>query len=106
MFEFRLDPATGAWSLLEVNARPWGSLPLPVGLGVDFPWRWYRLLTADEETAPVAYRAGVYGRNLLPDLQAMRAEAGGWAALAPRLLELGRALRGREIHDVLVRDDP
>ena len=37
MFEFRRDPATEATVLLEVNARPWGSMPLPVALGVDFP---------------------------------------------------------------------
>ena len=113
MFEFRRNAESGAWVLLEVNARPWGSLPLPVGLGVDFPWRWYRLLTAGEETAAVAYREGVFGRNLLPDLHATLAEArslgpGSAAAamLGRRILEIGRVLTGREIHDVLVRDDP
>jgi predicted ATP-grasp superfamily ATP-dependent carboligase len=74
MFEFKRN-LKGDWVLLEVNARPWGSMPLPVALGVDFPYRWYRLLTAGEETPPVSYRSGVYGRNLLRDLQASRAEA-------------------------------
>ena len=111
MFEFRRDPRTGAWVLLEVNARPWGSMPLPLGLGVDFPWLWYRLLTAGEESPAVGYRAGVFGRNLLPDLQAVLAEAHGRgmravSVLARWLLELGRVATGREIHDVLVRDDP
>jgi protein-tyrosine-phosphatase/predicted ATP-grasp superfamily ATP-dependent carboligase len=111
MFEFRRNPDTGAWVLLEVNARPWGSMPLPLGLGVDFPWRWYRLLTAGEEIPAVDYRTGVYGRNLVPDLQATLAEARGRGAgrlsfLARWLLELGRVVTGREIHDVLVRDDP
>jgi protein-tyrosine-phosphatase/predicted ATP-grasp superfamily ATP-dependent carboligase len=111
MFEFRRDPRTGAWVLLEVNARPWGSMPLPLGLGVDFPWLWYRLLTAGEEGPAVGYRAGVFGRNLLPDLQAVLAEERGHgkgrlSRLACWLLELGRAATGREIHDVLVRDDP
>ena len=112
MVEFRRDPGrTGTWVLLEVNARPWGSMPLPLGLGVDFPWRWYRLLTAGEESPAVGYRVGVYGRNLLPDLQAMLAEAhrrgaGRLASLGQWLLELGRVATGREIHDVLVHDDP
>lgn len=109
MFEFRRNPQTGAWVLLEVNARPWGSMPLPLGLGVDFPWRWYRLLIAGEEIPPVGYRAGVFGRNLVPDLQAVLAGArgaGGLAVLGRWLLELGRVATGREIHDVLVRDDP
>ena len=45
MFEFKRNDS-GGWILLEVNARPWGSMPLPLSLGVDFPYRWYRLLTA------------------------------------------------------------
>jgi predicted ATP-grasp superfamily ATP-dependent carboligase len=76
MFEFKRNES-GGWILLEVNARPWGSMPLPLALGVDFPYRWYRLLTAGEETPPVEYRVGVYGRNLVPDLYASRAEAAG-----------------------------
>ena len=78
MFEFKKKPS-GDWILLEVNARPWGSMPLPVALGVDFPYRWYRLLTAAEEAPALPYRTGVYGRNLLPDLHVClrQAEARG-----------------------------
>jgi protein-tyrosine-phosphatase/predicted ATP-grasp superfamily ATP-dependent carboligase len=111
MFEFRRNPQTGAWVLLEVNARPWGSMPLPLGLGVEFPWRWYRLLTAGEESPAVRYRAGVFGRNLMPDLQAVLTEAQARGAgllpvLGRWLLEFRRVVAGREVHDVLVGDDP
>jgi protein-tyrosine-phosphatase/predicted ATP-grasp superfamily ATP-dependent carboligase len=113
MFEFKRNES-GGWILLEVNARPWGSMPLPLALGVDFPYRWYRLLTAGEETPPVEYRVGVYGRNLVPDLYASRAEAAGLRLgsiatvrfMAGRVVELLRGLTGREMQDVLVRDDP
>jgi protein-tyrosine-phosphatase/predicted ATP-grasp superfamily ATP-dependent carboligase len=113
MFEFKQD-AIGSWILLEVNARPWGSMPLPVALGVDFPYRWYRLLVGGEETSAVSYRTGVYGRNLLPDLQISMIEASmrqlGPAAagrfMIGRIAELSHFLTGKEIHDVLVRDDP
>ena len=111
MFEFRRNAETGAWVLLEVNARPWGSMPLPLGLGVNFVWRWYRLLTAGEEIPTVDYRTGVFGRNLLPDLRVGLSEAhahgtGRLLFLMRWLAELGRVATGREIHDVLVRDDP
>jgi protein-tyrosine-phosphatase/predicted ATP-grasp superfamily ATP-dependent carboligase len=113
MFEFKQNIA-GEWILLEVNARPWGSMPLPLALGVDFPYRWYRLLVAGEESPEKRYRTGVYGRNLIPDLQNSRIEAEvmqlGPVATAwfmtKRLAELSRFLTRREVHDVLVRDDP
>lgn len=113
MFEFKRNER-GDWILLEVNARPWGSMPLPLALGIDFPYRWYRLLVAGEELPAVRYRTGVYGRNLLPDLMASRDEAASLRLgplarnyfMAGRGLELLRGLTGREVQDVLVRDDP
>jgi len=113
MFEFKRN-ACGEWILLEVNARPWGSMPLPVALGVDFPYRWYRLLVAGEETPATAYRSGVYGRNLVPDLRQSLSEAAarrrGTAAtawfMAGRVVEMARFFTGKDVHDVLVRDDP
>lgn len=113
MFEFKRNEQD-TWILLEVNARPWGSMPLPLALGVDFPFRWYRLLVAGEETPAVRYRTGVYGRNLVPDLMATREEARSlrlnamkrsWF-LFGRGLELLRSATGLEVQDVLVRDDP
>jgi len=102
-----------AWVLLEVNARPWGSMPLPVGLGVDFPYRWYRLLVDGQDTPPISYPIGIFGRNLVPDLwntladaKQLRAKGGSLPRFtANRISELGRVFTGREIHDVLVRDD-
>jgi protein-tyrosine-phosphatase/predicted ATP-grasp superfamily ATP-dependent carboligase len=112
MFEFRRN-FEGRWILLEVNARPWGSMALPLALGVDFPYRWYRLLVAGEESPPVDYRDGVFGRNLVPDLQASLAELqserhsplSAASFVTSRAVELLRPLTGREVHDVLVRDD-
>jgi protein-tyrosine-phosphatase/predicted ATP-grasp superfamily ATP-dependent carboligase len=114
MFEFKINRNSGAWILLEVNARPWGSMPLPVGLGVDFPYFWYRLLVDGVETPSRSYRAGVYARNLVPDfrqfaahLRALRSRP----AIQLRLLlrwtwEHARLITGREFHDVLTFDDP
>lgn len=111
MFEFRLG--ADSWVLLEVNARPWGSMPLPVALGVDFPYLWYQLLVNGVEAPQRTYKTGVYGRNLIPDLWSTVADArhmpGGTGRKLglglKRLAELGRVITGREVHDVLVRDD-
>jgi protein-tyrosine-phosphatase/predicted ATP-grasp superfamily ATP-dependent carboligase len=113
MFEFKVDPADGAWILIEVNARPWGSLPLPVAIGVDFPYRLYRLLARQEATAPAAYPAGRYCRNLVPDMWQALATAerlvrqpGKFVAhIAGWLWSFHRVLIGREHHDTLTLDD-
>ena len=114
MFEFKHNPANGKWILIEVNARPWGSLPLPVSIGVDFPYRLYRLLARGETTPSVAYPAERYGRNLMQDMWQARscakpllrrphkfaAHCFGW------VWSFHRILLGREHHDALVMDDP
>lgn len=58
MFEFRYDPATGAHVLLEVNPRFWGSLPLAVAAGADFPGMLYDLLVTGR-ARPTQYRTGI-----------------------------------------------
>lgn len=113
MFEFKLDPATGKWILIEVNARPWGSLPLPVSVGVDFPFRLYRLLVQQAATEPVAYPADRYCRNLMQDFWQARSRARQLVRQPHRFLahcaawawSFHRVLIGREHHDTLVRDD-
>jgi len=114
MFEFKVNPVDGSWILIEVNARPWGSLPLPVSIGVDFPYRLYRLLAHGQETASVDYPAGRYCRNLMQDMWQARSGAAklvrqpvkfaahcvGW------LWSFHRIALGREHHDTLVLDDP
>lgn len=113
MFEFKLDTQSGAWRLLEVNARPWGSLPLPVALGVDFPYGLYRLLVDGQALPPAEYRPDMYARNFIPDLWQVRSalpRLRGWAArlghLGAWLWEFRRIPSGREVQDVWVRDDP
>ena len=113
MFEFKLHEPTGNWILLEVNARPWGSLPLPVALGVDFPYRLYRLLCLGDTAGHVSYRSQVFGRNLISDIWQVRAQAAAMRhqkiAFAKHLIGwvagFARLLVRREHHDVLVWDD-
>src|SRR5262249_49497933 len=68
MFEFRKNRASGEYVLLEINARPWGSMPFPVALGVDFPFLWCELLMHDNEVPRITYRRDVFSRNISHDL--------------------------------------
>jgi len=63
MFEFRVDEPSGDWVLIEVNARFWGSLPLPVALGVDFPFFLYEMIVKGKNTSQVGYPNNVNARN-------------------------------------------
>jgi len=113
MFEFKLNERTGEWILLEVNARPWGSLPLPVAVGADFPYLLYQMLVKGDLGEQRSYRVGVYGRNLVPDLWQLRARLQEFSPDRVRqlsyfsnwLVEFGRVLIGREHQDVMVLDD-
>lgn len=113
MFEFKVNPADSSWILIEVNARPWGSLPLPVSIGIDFPYRLYRLLARHEPTPPVDYPAGRYCRNLVQDMWQARSGAARLvrqphkflAHCAAWLWSFHRVAIGREHHDTLVLDD-
>jgi protein-tyrosine-phosphatase/predicted ATP-grasp superfamily ATP-dependent carboligase len=112
MFEFKHDAATEQWALLEVNARPWGSMPLPVALGVDFPAQFHALLCKGEAPTQTPYALGIMGRNLIPDLQQLRMrlkETSHLGALLGALAWTGGLLRrplGREHWDVWTADDP
>ena len=42
MVEYRFDPATGTYWLMEINGRFWGSIPLAWHCGAHFAWETYR----------------------------------------------------------------
>jgi protein-tyrosine-phosphatase/predicted ATP-grasp superfamily ATP-dependent carboligase len=113
MVEFRHDQGGGTYALLEVNARPWGSMPLPISLGVDFPERWRRLLVDGEATPAVDYQIGIRGRNLVPDFEFLLHDV---HRLRRRPLEAARVVgrwlggfaqiaTGGERSDTFARDD-
>ena len=114
MFEFRYNLESHAWVMIEVNARFWGSVPLPVSLGVDFPLFLYDLAVNGKVRARAGYSAGIRSRNLALDglellarLQRMRArELAGWAGdVVGFLSQPLRWLTGSERSDSFVGDD-
>ena len=91
MVEYRLDPNTGIAKLLEVNGRFWGSLPLALHAGADFPAELVLSHVNPASTPnPTPYRVGAQCRSLAHDtaalLEILRTGA------KPRLAALARYL--------------
>ncbi len=115
MVEFKVDPLRRDWVFLEVNARFWGSLPLALAAGADFPLGLYQLLVNGRVDLRRTPRVGVYCRNLLADAAWLRANLRADPrdrTLATRRLRhvlrdlVVNTLLGREHIDTLVLDDP
>jgi predicted ATP-grasp superfamily ATP-dependent carboligase len=114
MVEFRVGPDGPV--LMEINGRIWGSLPLAVKSGVDFPWRLLELHLGDRaETAPRRDPvAGVRSRNLGLELvwiaSVLRRRRRYPFLPSPRrrdaLMAAARLVLPRDGFDVLCRDDP
>jgi predicted ATP-grasp superfamily ATP-dependent carboligase len=114
MFEFRFNLDTRRWILLETNARFWGSLPLPISLGIDFPRYLYDLLVHQKVHQQHQYEDGIMSRNLtldalnlISDLRRLkRGELGAWLrAVASFMTQPLRWATGQERSDSFARDD-
>jgi predicted ATP-grasp superfamily ATP-dependent carboligase len=68
MVEFKWDRLDDKPKLMEVNARPWGSLQLSISAGVDFPYLLYRFALGDPVRGPEEYKVGMKTRWELGDL--------------------------------------
>jgi predicted ATP-grasp superfamily ATP-dependent carboligase len=117
MVEFR-RAIDGVGYLMEVNGRVWGSLPLAVRSGMDFPGMLADLLLDGSSTAlrPVTteYRRGVQARNLRLDVAWVGAVLTGrhrqpslpWPPRRAALGALASFLDPRIADDLLMRSDP
>jgi predicted ATP-grasp superfamily ATP-dependent carboligase len=114
MVEFRVGP--GGPVLMEINGRIWGSLPLAVKSGVDFPlglvelYLGHRLEAAAEATPVAGVRSRNVGLELIWIASVLRRRRRYPFLPAPRRRDaLAAALRlasPRDGFDVLCRDDP
>ena len=73
MVEFKQDEGTGTPYLLEINPRFWGSLPLAVRAGVDFPFLYFLLaegkLDQVQALAEKPYERRVTTRHMTGDMR-------------------------------------
>lgn len=112
MFEFRWDPVADEHVLLEVNPRFWGSLPLAIAAGLDFPAMLVAQRAGAPNPAPTGYRSGCVKIDLRGDYERIVAEV----EAAPRLLGRLRAaasalaqlptLGRKSLFDSWAEDDP
>jgi predicted ATP-grasp superfamily ATP-dependent carboligase len=77
--DFRHDPKTGRFALLEINGRFWGSVAVAVEAGLDFPFYAWQLAHGRIPVMPPAYKTCLLVRWLEGDVR--------------RLLELRRLRR-------------
>ncbi len=114
MVEFMVNDKTGAWILVEINGRFWGSLPLALASGVDFPYALYQLLVEKKKTYNKNYRHPIFCRNTSKDFQWLIDQVRAKPSLRkhasfPLLAYFAGALhllRMQERNDTLVWDDP
>lgn len=123
MFEFKKNEQTGDWILIEVNARFWGSLPLAIYAGIDFPVKYIQALLEKSQgisgngLKPLgnAYKVDVFGRSLVSDIFDIKKEIEfnlryssklkTFVDLLSRLFSFGRILLGKERIDTFQSDD-
>jgi len=115
MFEFKYSAKTTDWILIEVNARFWGSLPLAVFAGVDFPAMYAHVLLEKYTPDCLTYNQSAYARNFSADIYDMMGEydslkqkKGSLRAisqLSKRVLSFGRLLTTNESLDSFTWQD-
>ncbi len=68
MVEYRGDPETARYTLMEVNGRFWGSLPTALHAGADFPfWLYATSFPAALPPPTLEYQLGLRARSLAGD---------------------------------------
>jgi len=72
MAEFRYHFKSNDWIFVELNSRFWGSLPLAVACGADFPLFLYDLCCHDRQDFPDNYRLNSVCRNWIMDIDWLR----------------------------------
>jgi predicted ATP-grasp superfamily ATP-dependent carboligase len=91
MVEFKDPGPLSPPVAMEVNGRFWGSLPLAIAAGVDFPVLLARQTLGLEVDAPGTYTTGVRCRHLVGDLSYLIASLKGrpplWTDAFPRPME-------------------
>lgn len=94
MVEYRHDPATGRYVLMEINGRFWGSIPLAYHCGVNFAWETWRCAVAqpiEQAPDPVTFRHRI-ARYMVPDTKHLLVQLQKSLPMAEKLVLLASFL--------------
>lgn len=112
MVEFKMS-ADGDYRLMEINPRLWGSLPLAIASGVNFPLALLRMATGKPVGPQPRYRRHQYARDVVKDVHWFEdsvRERNNPLRVAPvgarDMAALFRPLTGRECWDLFHWREP
>jgi predicted ATP-grasp superfamily ATP-dependent carboligase len=94
MVEYRYDPNTEAFTLMEINGRFWGSLPLASACGVHFAYEAYRAFALNSDLIRAPGYLRLRARYIIPETKRLIRI---W--FAPHLIE-NKNLRFRPINEL------
>ncbi len=108
MIEFRYNYNTNSYILIEINGRFWGSLPLAIVAGANFPEFLYRMRNENIKDFKSEYKTDLYCKNIHLDI--------GWKyqtfrrkryvdLVKAEFLSFSRLVTLRERYDELAIDD-
>lgn len=114
MVEFKWNQAEDTWIFIEINARFWGSLPLAIASGADFPGALVETLLRGQKSFAYQIRNDLFCRNLTSDFQWLLANARAdrsdpflsslpWKDVISEVINM---FTGKERWDTLALDDP
>jgi len=107
MAEFKWDQETDAFWLLEINGRFWGSLPLALAAGVDFPYYLYQVAVDATPSPPPSYPFGIVARDAVAELKHfVKVMMGGRGVRLATLRQVPTILHPWKASFNWTRDDP
>jgi len=115
MVEFKVDPRDNTPKLMEINPRFWGSLPLSIASGMDFPYLLCKMAVDGDISRVPDYKKGVKARVLfytdfLYLLAVMKGLSTPWGYQSPdrgkTLYEFLKFYEKDIVYDNLSWDDP
>lgn len=100
--EWKLDPRTGAYKLIEINPRAVQTIAMGGACGVDIPYLAFRDKTEGVERPVTQWRSGAKWLHMLDDVRAARSL---WRLGKLSLWGWWKSIAGKKTHAVYASDD-